>query len=68
MSACWALAVLTGLLASLGRYLSRAQVAQASRTRAQQEEGATVRLLTRDRFFSPRRKSAAAEPPPPPSR
>lgn len=50
--------------ATTSRFLSRAEVAQASRSRAQQEEGATVRLLTRDTFFSSCRKSAAAPPPP----
>lgn len=56
-------------LRSVDRFLSRAEVAQASRCRAQQEEGATVRLLTRDSFFSSRKKtSPAAAAPATPSR
>lgn len=46
---------------NLHRYLSKAEVAQASLSKAQQG-GGSVRLVTKEQFFSKRRPSAASPP------
>ncbi|XP_047433022.1 DNA annealing helicase and endonuclease ZRANB3 [Mugil cephalus] len=48
---------------STKRYLSRDEVAQASLSKAQQE-GGSVRLVTKENFFSKRRSASLPTPPP----